>query len=71
MQQRISILLEFNKISLIFFIFQTVENSVLSTKTLLGCFSDKSRQYRNMHAWELFSAFYEMKVRFRIYEGIL
>lgn len=35
---------------------------MLSTKTLLGCISDKSRRNGSMHAWELFSTFYDMKV---------
>eukprot|EP00112_Aurelia_sp_Birch-Aquarium-sp1_P000887 Seg1086.5 transcript_id=Seg1086.5/GoldUCD/mRNA.D3Y31 product="RUN domain-containing protein 1" protein_id=Seg1086.5/GoldUCD/D3Y31 len=40
---------------------RTVETSVLSTKTLLGCISDKSARVGNMHAWEFFSEFYKLR----------
>ncbi|XP_065072091.1 RUN domain-containing protein 1-like isoform X2 [Rhopilema esculentum] len=40
---------------------RTIEHSVLSTKSLLGCISDKSARVGTMHAWELFSNFYKMK----------
>lgn len=54
------LLFNFNQIILIYF--QTVETSVLSTKTLLGCISDKSARVGNMHAWEFFSEFYKLRV---------